>query len=151
MALAWIWLRSSWMLTLGRLLWTLLIPLPPVTSLPLVMPLMWDPDLHLYSFLCLHKLHRVSSISCYIPLPLKCHRIFSQVVPVNTALEISLHGKGSTTIDIALYMHTNDSYYWGYARVDHHRCGPHALMPSNSCRTDQGLEIKSCYGEISKG
>ena len=34
---------------------------------------------------------------------------FRQLIPINTALEISLHGMGSTTIHVsarALYMHT---------------------------------------------
>ena len=63
-------------------------------------------------FACIHSIYSISlksrhtSKSC---CPQNVAAYFSQVIPINAALEISRHGKGSTTIYVcerALYVHT---------------------------------------------
>ena len=73
-----------------------------------------------------------------------------QFVPINAALEISPHGKGSTAISVcarAFYVHTNRLIIEAvYARA----CRSLQTPPSNCRRTKRSLEIKSRRGEISR-
>ena len=69
-----------------------------------------------------------------IPPPSKCRRSICQLIPINTALEILQHGKGSTAISIcarAFYVHTTRLieavYICMRVRVDLCRCHPQNL------------------------
>ena len=90
-----------------------------------------------------------TSKSCH---PQNFTACFCELIPINTALKISPHGKGSPAIYIcvlALYVHTYKliNVIIEYVHVDLCRRRPRI---NYCCRTKLGLEIKSCRSRISR-